>query len=145
MVDQDTFEKYLIERYQNQVTWYDKKSIHNQKWAKRYRVAIIVIAAITPVLAALELKWLTIISSALVAVMVGVLQYCKFDEHWHNYRMTCETLKKEKVLFDYRISPYDKAEEPKGLFIERVESLISKEHTRWIQLVTKKNDKENKG
>lgn len=145
MVSQATFEKYLKERYEPQVIWYDGKSTHNKKWARGYKVAIIVFSAITPVLAALELKWPTIMSSAFVAAMVGLLQYCKFEEHWQNYRTTCETLKKEKTLFDYKITPYDKDDNPMSLFIERAESLISKEHTGWVQIVSKKDKKENKG
>ena len=40
MVNQKDFDKYIKERYEDQVKWYDKKSMHNQKWAKRYQVLI---------------------------------------------------------------------------------------------------------
>jgi len=138
MVDQGTFDKYLKERFEDQVGWYDRKSMDNQTWAKRCQVTIIVLSAVTPVLAALQYKWPTIISSAFVAATVGLLKYFKFEQHWHNYRTTCETLKKEKILFDTGLSPYDKADDPKSLFIERSESLISKENTAWVQIVSKK-------
>ncbi|MFH2033048.1 MAG: DUF4231 domain-containing protein [Bacteroidota bacterium] len=138
MSDDVKFEEYLSERYAKEVVWYDTKSQHNQWWAKRYQISIIALSAITPVFAALEWKWITIVSSALAAMLVGVLKYCKYEELWHNYRTTCETLRKEKILFDNKVSPYDTADNPKGLFVERVESMISKENTAWVQVVTKK-------
>lgn len=142
MVDQARFDKFLKERFDDQVGWYDRKSMNNQTWAKRYQVTVIILSAITPVFAALQYKWPTIISAAFVSAMVGILKYYKYEEHWHNYRTTCETLKKEKILFDAKLSPYDKADEPMGLFIERAESLISKENTSWVQIVSKKKEKD---
>lgn len=144
MVDQNTFDGYLKDRYEKQIIWYDEKSRHNQWWAMVCQITIIILSAVTPVFAALEFKWPTIIASAMVAALVGILRYCKFEEYWQNYRTTCETLKKEKIIFDSKISPYDKADDPTKLFIERVESMISKENTEWVQLTTKKNKKGSK-
>ena len=145
MVEDAKFQNYLRDRYEKQIVWYDTKSKHNQYWAKRCQIGIIILSAVTPVLAALELKWPTIISSGLAAISVGVLKYFKFEELWHNYRTTCETLKKERILFEHQINPYDKADDKEALFIERVESMISRENTAWVQTVTKKEKKNNKG
>jgi len=145
MVDQSVFDKYLKERFEPEVKWYDTKSMHNQKWAKIYQVAIIILSVTTPVFAASEFKWLTLISSVALSIAVGVLKYCKFEELWQSYRTTCETLKKEKILFDSKISPYDKCDDPMKMFITRVESMISKENTSWCQLIAKKEKKEDKG
>jgi len=141
MVEQAAIDNYVQDRLKPQIKWYDDKSSFNQKWAVSLQVLVIILSAITPVLAAFELQMPTIITSTLVAIMAGLLKFFKFEEHWHNYRTTCETLKKEKIIFDASISPYDKADEPKALFIERCESLISKENTTWVQTVKKKEDK----
>lgn len=137
----DKFQTYLKDRYEDQVNWYDKKSMYNQKLAKRFQYAIIILSAITPVFAALQYKWFTISSSSMVAALVGILKYCKFEELWHNYRTTCETMKKEKVMFDQKISIYDSATDLKKLFVERVEALISRENTVWTQTMSKKDKK----
>ena len=138
MAEKGDFDKYLVERYDKQVKWYDKKSILNKKLADIFQISIIFLAAITPVLAALELKWPTIVSSSLIAAVSGIFRYCKFDELWHNYRTICETLRKEKNFYDFKINDYQDAENPETVFIERVEHLISQENTEWFSIVKKK-------
>lgn len=135
------FAKYLEERYGDQVEWYDSKAIQYKKINDCFQILIIIIAAIVPVLAALDLKILTILSSAIVAAGTGVLKFKKFDEIWRNYRTICETLKKEKNYYDYKVSVYNNADDPEALFIERVESLISKENTTWYSIMSKGEDK----
>lgn len=145
MTDQNAFDNYLKDRFEKEVVWYDTKSLYNAKWAKRYQVFVIIFSVLTPVFAASGFRWLTLISSVLLSITVGILKYYKFEELWQNYRTACETLRKEKVLFDARISPYDKSDDPMKMFITRVESMISRENTSWIQTISKKEKKENKG
>lgn len=137
--------KYVKERFAPEVNWYDTKSMHNQKWAKRYQVLIIILSVLTPVFAASNIQWATLASSVLLSITVGILKYYKFEELWQSYRTTCETLKKEKILYESKISPYDKADDLAKMFIERAESMISKENTAWVQIVCKKENEENKG
>jgi hypothetical protein len=137
MAEKGDFDKYLVERYDKQVKWYDDKSILNKRLADIFQISIIFLAAITPVLAALDLKWPTIISSSLIAAVSGIFRYCKFDELWHNYRTICETLRKEKNFYDFKINDYQDAEKPEKVFIERVEHLISQENTEWFSIVKK--------
>ena len=125
------FKKFLEGRYKEQVEWYDKKAISNKKWNNILQILVIIIAAVLPVTAVLELKWPTVILSAIIAIGIGILKYCKFEEHWHNYRTTCETLKKEKSFYEAKISEYKTSSDPEDLFVERVENLISKAHTKW--------------
>ncbi len=142
---EQTIDKYLKERYVPEVAWYDAKSKHNQTWAKRYQVTIIVLSVLTPVFAASNIQWATLTSSVLLSITVGILKYYKFEELWQSYRTTCETLRKEKILYESKISPYDKADDPVKMFILRTESMISKENTAWVQIVCKKDKEENKG
>lgn len=140
MIENENFDEYLEIRYADQVDWYDKKSIYNKRLADIFQISIIILAAITPILAALELKEETILTSALIATLTGIFRYCKFDELWHNYRTICETLMKEKNFYDFKINGYQSAEDPQKLFIEKVEYLISKENTEWISIVRKDKD-----
>lgn len=129
--------KYLEERYDPQVKWYDEKAISKKRWDNFFQILIIIIAAVIPVSAVLEYKWLTVVLAAMVAIGTGMLKYCKFEEHWHNYRTTCETLKKEKDHYDYKIGEYQDVSDPEKLFIVRTGSLISQEHTKWISTLKK--------
>src|SRR3954471_6125598 len=48
-----TSDEYLTRRVQNQIDWYDKKSVWNQKCFKRLRIVEIIAAAMIPLLTAL--------------------------------------------------------------------------------------------
>ena len=146
----EDFQKYLKERYEDQINWYDKKSIWNQKMYRRFQWIVIVLSAITPVLVAIvairpEVKgtsWLAVGISALVAIGTTSLKTFKYQENWINYRTTCETLKKEIHFYKAGIIEYKDAEDPEGLFVERVESLISRENTMWLMAQKPKEGKE---
>jgi len=140
-----TISDYINNRYAEQLDWYDKKSILNKWLTYLLQIPVLVLAAVTPILAALEYTTITIISSAFVAAGLAVLSFCKFEGLWHTYRTTCETLKKEKVHYDMLTDVYDKAENPDKLLVERVESIISREHTRWVETVAKTEKKNNTG
>jgi len=136
-MDAKEFSKYVKERYESEIQWYDQKSASNKKLNNLFQILVIVTAAVLPISAILEYKWPTVVLSAIVAVCTGILTYCKFEEHWHNYRTTCETLKKEKHFYDARIGDYQDNNDPEQLFVQRVESLISQEHTKWFSTVKK--------
>jgi hypothetical protein len=134
-MDQD---EYVKSRVDDQIDWYNKKSSFNQSWFRRLRILEIVAAALIPLLAAYA-DWdpLKIVVAALglvIAVIAGVLGLFQFQENWTAYRSTCEALKQEKFLFLTKTEPYDQPE-PFPLFVQRVEGLMSKEHSAWSQSV----------
>ena len=142
-MNKENFDEYIKDVYEPQVMWYDKKSIMNKKLTHLFQIPIITMAAITPIFAALEYKALTIIFSACVAAGIGVLKFCKFEDLWHNYRTTCETLKKEMAHYKMQTDVYDSADGPDKLFVERVESIISKENIKWLSAIHEKKIKED--
>lgn len=137
------FEKYLEERYVGQVSWYDRRSTLFKRLNYIFQIPTISIAAIIPIFAVLEDKWTTVILSAILTILIGILNFGKFEEKWHNYRTTCETLKKEFYFYKSKIDEYGDTDEPEQLFVRRIESTISKEHTRWLT-IEKGKKKENK-
>jgi len=141
MIKQLNFEEYIKKRYNPQIKWYDHRAKKYKVFASLLQISIIAFAAIVPILASLSYKWPTIILSALVAIMTGTLKYTKIEELWHNYRTICETLKKEKHYFDFRIGVYANVPYPKKLFVEKIESFISKENTVWLSVIKKKEKK----
>lgn len=137
-MDADKFEEYLKDRYQDQIDWYNKKSILNKRLYYAIQIPIIIIGVIVPVSASIaENKWYTIILSAIVAAGIAILKFGRFEEHWHNYRSTCETLKKEKYFYDAKTGDYQHCDDPEQAFVENVENQISQAHTKWDQTVKK--------
>jgi len=134
-------DEYIEQRLNDQVGWYDHKSSENQRWFKRLRFAEIVAAAIIPFLSgfaggSLVIKIAIGALGVVVAVIASLLALLHLQEHWINYRATAEALKTEKFLFLTQTQPYDK-EDAFHLLVQRVEALLSKENTEWIQAMMK--------
>ncbi len=145
MTDTD-FERYRKERYEDQIAWYDRKSQKYKKLYVYFQSLVIVLALITPVAVALEqdmvwLKWLTVVISSLVAIGTTIMKTFTYQETWISYRTTCETLRKEIHFYDWRLGEYGSARDPRQLFVDRVESLLSQENTRWLSVHKKDEDK----
>jgi hypothetical protein len=129
------FEDYQKGRYQNQIDWYDRKAIQNHNRYKLLQWATLVLSVVTPILIIVETghsKWIVVAIAALVAISTAALKTFKYQENWINYRTTCETLRKEIHFYNACIQGYEAVEDKEALFVERVESLISRENTLWI-------------
>ena len=150
-MDTDKFQKYIEERYYDQINWYGNKSLCNQRWYRQLQWGLIVFSALTPVLIAINwglptyplLIWVPIITSVLVAILASALKTFKFQENWINYRTTCETLKKEIQFYEAGIGEYANAEDKEALFVKRVENLISRENTLWLSVHKEQIKREN--
>lgn len=145
--EQDAFSSYLKERYEDQIGWYNRKAAHNQTVYRWMQWTLIALAAVTPILIELDLKplgyvegsgsaggivqWATL-TSAIVAILTAGLKTFKYQENWINYRTTCETLRKEIHYYDAGVGEYADAPDREALFVDRVESLISRENTMWV-------------
>lgn len=134
----EDFEKYLKERYQDQVDWYDRKARWNHQMYQVFQWSAIFFSAATPVLIVVYdgwTRWLAASIAFLVAIVTSGLKTFKYQENWVNYRTTAETLKKEKYYYDANIEGYQNLEDIKykqALFVDRVEQLISRENTLWV-------------
>ena len=127
--------EYIEQRLKDQINWYDNKSQFNQKWFKRLRILEIVSAALIPFLAGIGAttpyyQLIIGILGVVIAVSAGASSIYKFHENWIEYRTTAETLKHELYLFDTKCPPYD-GDDAFCKLTQRIESLISKENTRW--------------
>ena len=128
-------EQYLADRVEDQIDWYDKKSQLNQKYFKNIRLIEIISAAIIPFVAGMgdSVPYGSIVLGllgVLIAVSAGFSTLSKHQENWFMYRTTCETIKHEKYLFLTKSKPYS-GENPFNQFVERIESLVSKENSQW--------------
>ncbi len=127
---------YFEERLENEIAWYEKKSKRNKQYYYLLRVIELISAALIPFL----INYLTgntgLLKSAietlsiLVLITTGMISIFQFRELWTEYRTNAESLKHEKYLYLSSSNPYDREDKFK-LLVERVEKLISIEHSRW--------------
>ncbi len=129
-----TSDNPTLERLEDQLRWYSKKSRQNQKCFKGLKVIEIVAAAFIPFAAGL---WNDPVITGGLGVIVVILESMQglfqFQQNWTNYRSTAEGLKHEKFLWQAKAGPYKDPDNPtlEALFAERVEALISTEHAKW--------------
>lgn len=130
-------DEYIEKRVDNQINWYDKKSVHCQKMYKIVQSIEIVLASLIPLLSGYT-KY-----NIIIAILVGVLGSCiaiiesltklyKWHENWIEYRTTCELLRYQKHLFITKSFPYNsEPENIENIFIRNIENIISSENNKW--------------
>ena len=144
----EEFAQYVKDRYQGQMNYYKVANRKNQKKYKLFQWILIVLSAITPVLAALMSLWPgiqigVVIISALVAILTTGLKTFQYQELWVTYRATYEQLKPEIHYYNFGVGPYgEEGIDKESLFIARVEIILDKEHQGWPP--AKKLSEENK-
>jgi hypothetical protein len=122
-----------LERLDDQIGWYDLRSIRAQRWYKGLKLIQVGSGAIIPFLAGIHAPpWSTASFGVLIVILEGIKQLNQYQHNWIIYRSTCEYLKHEKYLFAAKAGPYSKAENPTVLLAERIESLVSQEHANWF-------------
>jgi len=134
----------IMERLEDQIAWYDRKSMASQRAFKRIKFVVIASAALIPFLTAItsQFRWVTGGLGLLITVLEGLLQLNQYQQNWTAYRSTCESLKHEKYVYLGKAAPYTDAPDPHALLAERVESLVSQEHANW--LLTRQQDNKTK-
>ena len=121
------------DRLQDQLNWYDTKSVAAATLYKRLKAAEILIAALVPVLAGLSAPAaVTAGVAAIVVVLEGIQQLNQWQTNWVQYRSTAEQLKHEKYLYLAQAGPYGR-DDRRRVLAERLEGLISQEHAKWTQ------------
>jgi hypothetical protein len=136
-MDSETFKEYLEKRYYDQLNYYEKSSGRNQKKYKNFQWVLIILSALTPVLAAIDseklnIQYVVVIVSAIVAILTTGLKTFQYQELWANYRATCEQLKPEIHYYNFNVGPYGmQGVDKEALFISRVETILDKEHQGW--------------
>jgi len=141
-----TEQEYLEQRLDDQINWYDKKAIWNQRRFKRLRSSEILLSILIPFLAAYIPKYHFLVFvvgtiGVAVAFIAGLLSLGKYHENWIEYRSVCEALKREKYLYLTKTGPYGTTENPFAYLVERAEEIMSCEHSSWQQLYRCANHK----
>lgn len=124
-------------RMEDQLNWYDSRSVLFQARYKQLKVVQIGLAVVIPIIAPLDTGvsgWAAAMAGALIALLEGVQHLYQYSTLWVQYRSTAEQIKHEKWLFlsaagRYRERP---TETRLVLLAERLEELISTENARWV-------------
>lgn len=124
-------------RLENQLDWYDGKSLHCQRWYKYLKILQITLAVGIPVASHMgpdTAKWATSIAGALIAILEGIQHMNQYSTLWVTYRSTAEYLKHEKFLFLSAAGQYKGLSDDDRLILlaERVEERASAEHANWF-------------
>jgi len=138
-------EEYLKCRVDDQINWYNRKSQNAQKWFKLLRGFEIFAAASIPLVAGfgsemIPVNLIVAVLGVLIAISSAMISLNQYQENWIEYRTTCESLQHEKFLFLTRSDSYQE-ENPYPIFVQRVESLISKENSNWSQYAQRSAEK----
>ncbi|HTT25327.1 MAG TPA: DUF4231 domain-containing protein [Candidatus Sulfotelmatobacter sp.] len=127
----------IMERLEDQIGWYDRKSMSNQRTFKRIKIIEIGAAALIPFISALHFQqstWITGGLGVLITVLEGLLHLNQYEQNWITYRSTCESLKHEKYVYLAKAGPYAGSPYPYALLADRVESIVSQEHAKWASV-----------
>ena len=108
------------QRLEDQIDWFDHKSVFHQRWHRRLKVVSIGAAALVPLLSGLE----------------GLQHVNQHYDNWIRYRATCENLRHEKYLYLARAARYQGLEDEEAfrLLAANVESVLAREGEAWLRL-----------
>ncbi len=133
----------IMQRLEEQIAWYDRKSIFNKKAYKRIKVVEIIAAALIPLIASLKIPYSTAVITGslgvLITILEGLIHLNQYPQNWTSYRSTCEALKHEKFVYIAKAAPYASDADRYPLLAERIESLVSQEHAKWASVQSQEN------
>ncbi|MBU1044771.1 MAG: DUF4231 domain-containing protein [Candidatus Omnitrophica bacterium] len=121
------------QRLEEQIKWYDTKSMSAQSYYKKIKLVEIFCAASIPFLANVNVA-LTASFGVTVTLLEGLQQLNQWSQNWVTYRSTCEALRHEKYSYLGKSGVYEGKDEieSKRILSQRVEALVSTEHAKWI-------------
>ena len=141
-----TEEQYLKTRVDDQIKWYDKKSVTNKTLYFSLKVLEIVFASSIPIFSLFANDWTRIVIAilgALISVIASILALYKPNDKWKQYRNTAEALKNEKHIYLAKTGTYT-TDEPFKMLVERVEFIVSKENSNWTQIIGTSDNQKDK-
>jgi hypothetical protein len=138
----------VMERLEDQISWYDRKSGYNQRAYKRIKIVEIVSAALIPFVGAFNVAHIAYLTGALgviITILEGLLHLNQYQQNWSAYRSTCESLRHEKFCYLAKAADYAASPDPRALLAERIESLVSQEHAKWSATQQQTNSQKQAG
>lgn len=141
------FERYMKERVDDQVNYFDLSAIRNQKAYRRIKITAISCNVLTTMTIALAFTviepykvWMGILALILSTIVLATYQLEEFQNYgakWEKFRLVAEQLKSEKYRFLNRTGSYSDENDPANLkqFVETVESIIRSTDIAYFSLM----------
>ena len=128
-------DQYLKERLEDQIKWLSGKSAWNQNWYKRLRALEIVLGCLIAFLVAYAdvlpaVKFTVGALGVGVAALGGIVSVYRFQENWIAFRVTAESLKRERFSFLTGAPPYD-GDDRFAVLVQRTEAILGSESSQW--------------
>jgi len=127
-----------LKRFRKQLQRYEHEARLNKRLFYAFNIPTIILAASVPVLVSMELNFVAIIFSLLVAIATGITSLCNFKEMWQKHRLMAEFFKRELALYNTRTEKYENTKDPEEIFIETLESRMSEHHSNWREMMKKR-------
>ena len=123
----------IMERREDQIGWYDGKSLLDQRYFKRIEIIEITAAALISFVSAFNFRRVAWVPGlgGVIAVLEGVLHLNQYEQNWITYRSTCESLKHKKYVYLGKAGPYAGSADAHAVLADRIEALVSQEHAKW--------------
>lgn len=140
-------DEYITSRVDDQINWYDKKSVDCQKKYKTTQTIEIILAALIPLLSSYATDCAAIafiigMLGSAIAIIESLTKLYKWHENWIEYRSTCELLRFQKNLFLTKSAPYNtESESLENIFVRNIENIISSENNKWKVINTDDSQK----
>lgn len=135
-MDEKRFEYYLTNRVDDQISYFDKNAIKNQKYYKFLKFTAISCNILTTMTIALAFTvpekyklYMGIIALILSTIVLATYQLEEFQNYgakWEKFRLVAEELKSEKFMFMNNAGRYyaNNPEENQKLFVNTVENIM---------------------
>jgi hypothetical protein len=129
-------ERYMLERVENQVGYFDSNAIKNQRLYRGLKRTSIICNILTTLTIALAFTvpdayrtWMGIAALVLSTIVLATYQWEEFENYgakWEKFRLVAEQLKSERELYLERAGSYaiEDDEARRRAFVESVESII---------------------
>ena len=79
-----------LDRLDDQISWYDRKSARNQMLFKLLKVVTLVAGGLVPILALMNAPPIAVaVVGFLVVIVEGIQQLNQYYANWISYRSTC--------------------------------------------------------
>jgi hypothetical protein len=120
-------------RLESQIRWYDRRSGQAQFRYKFLKIIEVGCAALVPLVSQIDGIFTAMLGVAVI-IFEALQHINQWQHNWITYRSTCEALRHEKYSYLGRSGPYKDMDDvvAKQALVERIESLISTEHSKWI-------------
>lgn len=130
----------LKERLEDQINWYASKSQSARRRSRLFGAIEIGVAVTIPLLVIFGATYryalyATALSGLIVVLIAALRNIYQLEEDWIRYRLIAESLRRERDLFPWEGAAYSSSADPVRDLVQRVEGLVTAEHSEWGKTV----------